>query len=50
MAGDPPDILIHLFARKYLRLISIARTLPLRWAAGSGKENGRTFAVGTHQH
>ena len=20
------------------------------WAAGSGKENGRTFAVGTHQH
>ncbi len=30
MAGDPPDILIQPVSRKYLRLISIARTLPLQ--------------------
>ncbi len=50
MAGDPPDILIQPVCPKYLRLISIARTLPLRPDSWRGKENGRTFAVGTHQH
>ncbi len=50
MAGDPPDILIQPVCPQISTLISIARTLPLRPDSWQWKGNGRTFAVGTHQH
>ncbi|STG54601.1 Uncharacterised protein [Escherichia coli] len=43
MAGDPPDILIQPVARKYLRLISIARTLPLRLGSWQWKRKWMNF-------
>ena len=51
MAGDPPDILIQPVCPQISTLdFHRAHAAIAAGTAGSGKENGRTFAVGTHQH
>ncbi|STI76307.1 Uncharacterised protein [Escherichia coli] len=48
MAGDPPDILIQPVCPQYLRLISIARTLPLRPDSWQWKGKWTNFCRCTH--
>lgn len=50
MAGDPPDILIQPVCPQISTLDFHRARCHCGRTTGSGKENGRTFAVGTHQH